>query len=154
MNEHDKISIIVSIFLEPKGSIKINAPGEEPTPTEIAIFQNYHLRMEKLGLSGLVMQEHEYKAINGGNKFNSSQKPGLQPRLARSTATEPTTAQLLCHQQKLDKWKKEKQTWSEYKAGEKALQNLILNIVNDKYINELNPDLIMAQARSSHEEVG
>ncbi|GFH49049.1 hypothetical protein CTEN210_05525 [Chaetoceros tenuissimus] len=91
-----------------------------------------------LGLAGMVMTESVYKGINSGNKFNPPTQPGIQPRLSGVTAgTEPTTAQVMRHSQKIDEWKKEKQLWAEYKAGEQAIRNLIIDNIDDEYISEL-----------------
>ena len=146
MKEQDKISKIVSFFPKPKGDIRINAPGEEPTSTKIAIFQDYVEQCamtipfddNELGLAGIIMTESDYKGINNGNRFDPPARPGIKPRPSGVAAgTEPSTAQVMRHQQKIEDWKKDKQLWAEYKAGEQAIRNLIIDNVDDEYISEL-----------------
>ena len=156
MDEHEKITKIVSYFPTPNGDIRINVPGKEPTPAEIANFQEYleecamaiPYEDSELGLAGMVMEDNEYKSINNNTSFVPPTQPGPKPQFrqrqptatgpaTRATATDPTTAQVLQHQQKVDDWKRDKATWSNYKAGQTALRHLILDNVDDEYVSEL-----------------
>ena len=158
-----ELTVVTDNFPDPKGDIKINEPGCEPTPLRIIAFLDYHIEcameipfQDELGLAGEVMSDEDYQKINNNASFVKPVRPGAAPTLAGTTRARtavqtravgaapgdntPTTDDILRHQIAITKHLSDKKEWQAYQVGKTALRNQIMDNVDEEYILDLkNP---------------
>ena len=159
-----EITAVTDNFPDPKGDIKINEPGREPTPLRILAFLDHHIEcameipyQDELGLAGEVMPEEDYLKINNNAAFVKPVRPGAAPTLAGTTRARtavrtraggaapldnsPTTDDILRHQIAITRHQSDKHEWQAYQVGKTALRNQILDNVDEEYIQDLKHSL-------------
>ena len=148
---------VVSEFRIPPNEMpSLSTPTLAPSYTSIRAFQKalshnampIYSSQTQLGHLHLVITEEKYLKANNNTKFqeptdpdtteSTDSTPGVSTRsmLDISTTSDPTSTTL----QSIKAYEYKKQTYLKYVATTIALRNLILNAVDDKYINELEDE--------------
>jgi hypothetical protein len=166
-NMQKQIDNVVANFPTPKGTIKMNEPGTEPTPLAIIKFTKYLQACaisipntnDDLGYLGMVVSADTYSSCSENNiPYTPPVDPGPAPiyttpnapRVTRNnnnddaTAAENQTAvtnSLLEHQTLTKQHERNKEIWVAHKAAQTALRNLITDNIDEMYIASFNDDI-------------
>jgi hypothetical protein len=161
-----QIDNVVANFPTPKGNIKMNEPGAEPTPLAIIKFTKYLQACaisipntnDDLGYLGMIVTAATYQRYSeNGVRYTPPVDPGpapvytapAAPRATRNNDNEATAAErqsvvtngLLEHQTLSKQHERNKETWTAHKAAQTALRNLITNNIDEMYIASFNDDV-------------
>ena len=149
--------VLSELRIKPDDMPKMSTPSNPPSYQSVRDFQkalnhnamNIHSFQTKMGHLALVVKEDVFLAANNQVKFNPPTDPGLAPTnpTNATTSTSGVTTRSnspednnFVAMESIRAFTFHQLAYQKYVAAETALRNLILNSIEDKYINELEDD--------------
>ena len=143
--------VLSELRIKPGDMPKMSTPSNPPSYQSVRDFQkalnhnamNIHSYQTKLGHLALVVKEETFLAANGNTKFDPPKDPGLAPTYPTSgiaTRSQSPEDNNFVAMESIRAFTFHQLAYQKYVAAETALRNLILNSIEDKYINELEDD--------------
>ena len=146
--------VLSELRIKPDDMPKMSTPSNPPSYQSVRDFQkalnhnamNIHSFQTKMGHLALVVKEDVFLAANNQVKFNPPTDPGLaptnptNPTSGMSTRSNSPEDNNFVAMESIRAFTFHQLAYQKYVAAETALRNLILNSIEDKYINELEDD--------------
>ena len=143
--------VLSELRIKPDDMPKMSTPSNPPSYQSVRDFQkalnhnamNIHSFQTKLGHLALVVKEDVFLAANSQVKFNPPTDPGLapiNPTAGIATRSQSPEDNNFVAMESIRAFTFHQLAYQKYVAAETALRNLILNSIEDKYINELEDD--------------